>query len=323
MLNLFGKHIGPIGVDLGSGFLRMAQIAQNGNGPYLHCAAVAARPETVVPQSPAWQRWAVESMKELSRSQPFKGKKIVTALPSDDLFIDQIRIPRSQMEKLDEAVASRIQKKMPFPPQEGLIRSVPVHIEEQKNPEVEVIVMGAAREKVHQHLAIFEAAGLEIASIGVWPQAMINSYRHFFCRRTNDQNRVVMLMDIGTNHCNVVICRGSNLLFARVIPTGFIQLSQGQLVQRLFAEIDACCRYHETMLPGVPIERILLLAGKNVDKCICEKVSELAQKMQTPAQIGDVLSAIDVGASNETIDRRNTNIDWAMAFGLSLENAPK
>ncbi len=42
MLNWFGKHVCPIGVDLGNGFLRMAQIGFNGSGPYLHAAGIVA-----------------------------------------------------------------------------------------------------------------------------------------------------------------------------------------------------------------------------------------------------------------------------------------
>jgi hypothetical protein len=96
------------------------------------------------------------------------------------------------------------------------------------------------------------------------------------------------------------------------------------MVQRLIAEIDACCRYFETIAGKVPIERLLLLAGRNVDKSICDKMADLAQKMQIPAQVGDVLSAIDVNPDSDCmVDRRNVNVDWATAFGLSLEGAGK
>jgi len=323
MLDLFGKHICPIGVDLGSSFLRMAQIGFNGRGPYLHAAAIAARPQDIEPQSPAWQRWAIDAIRDLIRTGGFKGKKIITALPSDDLFIDQIKVPRGAMDKLNEAVALRVQKKLPFSPDNAMVCSVPVEVA-AKGPEVDVIVMAAERQKVDRHLAIYETIGMEISGMSVWPVALINSYQRFFCRRKNEQDRIVILMDIGTRHCNVVIGRGGDLLFARVIPTGYIQLSQGQMVQRLIAEVDACCRYFETIAGKVPIERLLLLAGKNVDKGVCEKVADLAQKMQIPAQVGDVLSAIDVSQnSNCIVDRRNSNVDWTTAFGLSLEGAGK
>jgi hypothetical protein len=42
--------------------------------------------------------------------------------------------------------------------------------------------------------------------------------------------------------------------------------------------------------------------------------------MQVPAQIGDVISAVEINHGPECIiDRRNCKVDWATAFGLSLE----
>lgn len=324
MLNWFGKYICPIGVDLGNGFLRMAQIGFNGRRPYLHAAGIVARPQEIEPQSPAWQRWVIDAIKELLHKGNFKGKSVVTALPSDDLFIEQIKVPRHALEKLDEAVLPHIQKKLPFSPQDGMIRCIPVEVGPTKAGEVEVIVMAAQRCKIDRHLAIYEKGGLDVAEMSVWPTALVNSYRHFFCRRKNDQNRVVILLDIGGHSCNVVIGRGGELLFARVIPTGYVHLSQSQTVGRLVAEIDSCCRYFETIAGRFPIEQILLLAGNNVSKDLCDKITKLAQKMQIPAQIGDVLSAIEVRQEADCmVERRNSNVDWAIAFGLSLEGMGK
>jgi hypothetical protein len=91
------------------------------------------------------------------------------------------------------------------------------------------------------------------------------------------------------------------------------------MVQRLIAEIDACCRYFESVGNGSRIEKLMFLAGRNVDQSICAKVAELAQKMQVPAQIGDVLAAVKTKFDSKlNVDRRDSRINWATAFGLSL-----
>jgi Tfp pilus assembly PilM family ATPase len=324
MLNLFKKHVCPIGVDLGSGFLRMAQIGLNNSGPYLHAAGMVVCPQEIEPQSPAWQRWAIDAIKELLHKGGFKGKNVITAMASEDLFIEQIKVPRHAMEKLEEAVLPRIQKKLPFAPQDGLIHCIPIEISTNRTTEADVIVMAAERCKIDRHLAIYENVGLDVVEMVTWPTALMNSYRRFFCRRKTDQTRVVILLSVGTQSCNVVVCRGAELLFARLIPTGCIHLDQDQAVHRLVAELDACCRYFETITGKLPIEQILLLVGKNIDKSLCDKIAELAQKMQIPALTGDVLSAIQ-GRQGiaEMVDRRNSNVDWAVAFGLSFEGMKK
>lgn len=318
---MLSKKYCPIGVDLGSGYLRVAQLGMNGQGLFLQAAGLEAKPEEIKTGSPEWQRWGIEAIQKILKQSDFKGKKIVTALPSDDLFIDQVRISKSATAQAEQAAFSKVQKRLPFKPEEGLIKYVAAEHPDSKSSEVEVLVLAAPRRQVDRHLAIYEKAGLEIQGISVWPFAMINSYSRFFCRRKNEQDRISILLDVGTNHCNIVICRGCQLLFARVIPFGFVQISQNETVHRMIAEIDACARYYGTMPGSKPIERLVFLAGSGIERAVSDKVADLAQRMQIAAQIGDVLSAVRVDPKQQKciIDRRNSRVDWAMAFGLSLD----
>ena len=109
MLGFSKKRIYPVGVDLGSGYLRMAQLGTNGQGPYLVSAGLRAKPESIEPRSPAWQHWAIGAIKEIWNEAGFKGKEIVTALPSDDLFIDPIKVPRVALDRLSEVALPKVQ----------------------------------------------------------------------------------------------------------------------------------------------------------------------------------------------------------------------
>ncbi|MBN1123922.1 MAG: pilus assembly protein PilM [Sedimentisphaerales bacterium] len=321
MLKLLKKRIYPIGVDVGSGYLRMAQLGFDGDKLYLYAVAFEARPEEISAGGPEWQRWAAVTIKERVRSGGFKGKNMITALPSDDVFIDQIRIPRTPDKKIAQTALSKVSKKLPFPAKEATLKHVVIN-NPSSNGEQDVLVMAAQQQKVDRHLAIYENAGVELHGISVWPVAMINSYTRFFSRRAEDQDVVSLLLDIGSNHTHVIICRQTELYFARMIPIGFNQLSETDMLIRLFAEIDACRRYYDSLATGRRIGKLMFLAGIGVDKEICDKVAELAQKMQVPAQMGDVFSAIEKRIhGDEEIDRRNSRISWATAFGLSLTEA--
>jgi len=320
MFGLNKNRICPIGVDLGSGFLRMAQLGMNGQGPYLVGAGLRAKPQEIVPRSPAWQHWAIEAIKSIYREAGFKSKQVVTALPSDDLFIDPIKVPRTTLDRLSETALPKVQKRLPFAAENAMIQYIAVDQPDAKGPDADVLVIAAERETVNRYLAIYERAGLDVVGISIWPNALIQSYSNFFCRRQNEQGRIALLLDVGTNHTNVVVCRGKNLLFARVIEIGYNQLTDAAAAQRLLGEIDACIRYYESMPGSGVIERMVFLAGSGTSTMLCEKIAELAQQMQVAAQIGDVLCAIEMnGAPSCMIDRRNSKIDWATAFGLSLD----
>lgn len=321
MLGFSKKQICPIGVDLGSTYLRMAQLGINGQGPFLVSAGLRIKPENITPHSPAWQHWSINAIKEIMHEAGFKGKAIVTALPSGDMFIDPIKVPRSTLDRLSETALPKIQKRLPYPVENALIQYVVVDMPDAKGPDADVLVIAAEREMVDRHLAIYEKAGLDIVGMNIWPTALIQSYSNFFCRRKNEENRIAILLDVGTNHSNVVICRGTHLLFARVISIGYGQLSEGQMGQRLLGEIDACIRYFESLPGNNTIERMVFLAGSGTSTSLCEKIAELAQQMQVAAQIGDVLCAVEMNHSPSCLlDRRNSKIDWATAFGLSLND---
>ncbi len=321
MFGMNGKKICPIGVDLGSGYLRIVQLGQNEQGLFLQSAALCANPKDTEFRSAGWQHWAAETTRDLVRENDFRGKSVVTAIPSDDLFIDPIRIPRSALKQINEVLPQKLQKRLPFPVENALFQHVVIDPGEKNDSDaVDVLAISANREDINRHLAIFEKAGLEVAGISMWPTAMIKSFMSFFCRREAEEDTTAILINVGTNHTNVVITRGSNLLFARVMSIGYEQLEQGQMVQRLFSEIDACMQYFGDSAAAVPIGRIVFLAGTGASRTLCDKLAGLAQKMQVAAQIGDVLSAVEINHSPEClIDRRNCKVDWATAFGLSLD----
>lgn len=322
MIGFDSKKIYPIGVDLGSEYVRLAQLGRNKQGIFLQSAGIARKPADVEMKSPAWQRWAIDSVKEVLHQESFRGKSIITALPADELFIEPIKVPRTALDRLHEIIPQKIHKHLPFSAENALYQHVTVDFREHSYPETDVLAIAADRETVNRHLAIYEKAGLDIAGISIWPIAMIRSFMNFFCRRKNEQHKIAILLIIGTNHTNVVIARGKDLLFARVVSIGHTQLEQGQMVQRLFSEIDACIRYFETGSGNLQIDRLLLFTGSGVSPTLCEKVAELAQKMQIAAQIGDVLSAVEINQGPDClIDRRNSRVDWATTFGLSLDGS--
>ncbi len=320
MIRLNSRKTCPIGIDLGSGYIQLAQIGMTKQGPYLQSAGISHKPIDIELNSPAWQRWAIDVIRDIVQKENFKGKEIVTALPANDLLIEPIKVPRSALNRLDQLIPQKMQKRLPFPAENAIYQHVVVNYTETSAAEADVLAIVADRETVNRHLAIYEKIGLDIVGISIWPVAMIKSFTCFFCRRENEQDKIAILLSIGTEHTNVVITRGSELLFARVVSIGHTQLEQGQMVQRLFSEIDACIRYFESSSGNLQIQRLLFLTGSGVSPALCEKVAEMAQRIQVPAQVGDVLSAIEINRGPDClIDRRNSRTDWATTFGLSLD----
>ncbi|UCE98896.1 MAG: pilus assembly protein PilM [Planctomycetota bacterium] len=308
---------GAIGVDMGEDSLKVVQLEKNGKSIRLIAGGLENRPEDIEPGSSNWQRWAIKTIRKLTTNGKFRGRDVIAAMPPIELFIDHLKMPKIEEDKLQNAVFSKIKQKLPFEADDAMIKSLPA---EEDN----VLVIAADRKIIDRHLAIYEKANLQLRSIAVWPLALTKSYTTFFGRRKTDIKAVVMLLDMEPNYTNVVICRHKNLLFARSIPIGIKQdeglkeTGSDETVARLALELTTCKRQFSSMHGKARIERLIFLSSRTVDKNIC---TTIAKQLEMPAQVGDCLAAVEAMNSygpETVIDRRNCQVNWTTAFGLSL-----
>jgi len=341
------NHTFSIGVDVGDDNLKVVQLGSNGAGISLIDGGYENRPVNVEPGSIEWQRWAIDAIRKVMASGKFHGRNVISAIPANEVFIDHIRVPKTNGAELDDVIFSKIKQKLPFEPirENTMIK----YIQTEDN---NAVVMATERKIIDRHLAIYEKTGLKIKSIGVWPVALTNTYTKFFGRRKADLQAIVMLVCIESNCTNVVICRHKNLLFARSISIGAKQFdgqiyskyngdasdpatarqdsaetSAEKTLARLVLELTACKRHFISMHPGAQIERLVFLSGQPVNKDIC---TSIAKQLEMPAQIGDCFAAVQVteprrlgvdrrlSTAPETFVQKKQQINFTTAFGLSL-----
>jgi hypothetical protein len=305
----------PIGVDMGDDALTVVQLENNERGISLIAAGSKNRPEDVELGSSNWQRWAIEAIRELTANGKFQGRDVIAAIPASEVFIDHIKMPKIEKDKLQDALFSKIKQKLPFEADDAMIKYLPA---EGDN----FMVVAVERKKIDRHLAIYEKANLQIKSIAVWPTALTSSYARFFGRRKSDVEAVVMLLNIDTNHTNVVICRHKNPLFACSIPVGAKQLrgrpaaSADEMMAKLVLELTVFKRRFGSMHEEAQVERLIFLSSHTVEGDICITI---AKQLGMTAQMGDCLAAVEVANLDSlVIERRGCEVNWVTAFGLSL-----
>ena len=155
MFDFLKKRVVPTGVDLGSGYLMMAQMGFDGNQFFLHAAGREERPKDIEAGVAQWQRWVAATAKEMIGKGGFSGRQVVTAMPVEDVFIDQIKIPKTADENIEQVVLAKIKPKLPFDASGAMVKHV-VSTEQCGNGEMSVLVMACERRTVDGHLAICE-----------------------------------------------------------------------------------------------------------------------------------------------------------------------
>ncbi len=306
----------PIGVDIGNDVLTTVQFERNKKGVLLSAAGYKNRPDNIEFGSSSWQRWAIETIRELTADSRFHGKEVIAAMPASEVFIDYIKMPKIEKGGMENAIFSKIKQKLPFKVDDAMIKYIPA---EDDN----VMVIAVELKKIDRHLAIYEEAGLQIKSIAVWPTVLANGYAMFFGRRKSDIEAIVMLLNIDTSYTNVVICRHKDPLFACSIPVGAKHLKAASnngnteaMIAKLVLELIACKRRFSSMYKEAHIERLIFLSSHTVDIGVC---TTIAKQMEMPTQIGDCLAAVEAAnIDGLVIDRRGCKVNCAIAFGLSL-----
>lgn len=324
MFGLVKKQIYSIGIDTSDDNLKLIQLQGFGKKICLLAGLSENRPEDIKPGSSDWQRWAIMTIGQLTSNGNFQGREVIGAMPSAEVFIDHIKMPKAKDCEMEDVIFSKIKQKLPFEPVQAntLMKCIPT---EQEN----IIVIATERELVNRHLAIYEKAGLSIRSIGVWPVALTSCYTKFFGRRQSDLEAVVMLICMEANRTNAVICRHKKLLFVRSIPIGIEQLDDEAKMSSLVLELTSFKRQFSSVYRNIQIERLIFFSSRASDRDVCIKI---AKQLEMPAQIGDCLAAVEMAHSFNpnrngrskavqggiAIDRRDCQLNWSVAFGLSL-----
>lgn len=348
----------PIGVDLGTHTLKMAQLKMVDGELELMAAGLADVPESARRNPTERSRFILETIRQLLHAHPFKGRQCVLSLPAEATFVQHIKMAKMPQDQFINALQWELQGKLAYDPSRAIIRHV-VAGEIYADDEVkeEIIVLAASRDTVEAHIDLVKRAKLDCMSINVEPCAIIECFARMF-RRAEDADHATLFVDIGGTSTQVVISHGAHMAFAKNLFIGASQfdraLAEGlqvtldeahqkrcqlqtedaspaeaeaiypllcQPLGTLAEELTNCLRYYESVFHNRPVERAVFLGGQAHDKRLCQN---LAQRLSLPAQIGDPLARIkrvDGSGLDIGIDRRNIQPDWAVAIGLSLGSA--
>jgi len=345
----------PVGVDLGSSCLKMAQLQISAQGAELVAAGLCEVPQACQNDMRRRLDFQGEQIRKLVKSNGFKGRQAILSLPADAVFLQPVRIPIVPKGQIDQAVSAELEGKLPCPLQEAVIRHIlagTVYVEGREMHER--IVVAVPRRDLEAYLAMAQQAGLEPVGVNIEACAVVECFARVL-RRVSDESRVTLFIDIGFSSTQVVLARGQSITFARNLSVGgrlleeavaqsmHISLDQAHAVRQkmlsterhtqaeneLFLmldvriaeisdEITQCLRYHESVFRNQAVERVVFVGGQAHDKRLCQLI---ANGLNLPAQVGDPMAGISrarQGGSTAGLDARQPSPSWAVAIGLSL-----
>ena len=349
-----GRNL-PIGADLGSSTVRLAQLRLS-EGQYNLLAADSKDipPECRTDQD---QRLAfmVDAIRTMMKSKAFSGRQCILSVPAETTVVQHVKIPRLKGDMLDSALQAELEDKLPYPLHDAVIRHVVAgEILGDSENQQELIAFSVPRKVIEAYLLMSRRAKLDVIGVNVESCALVECFGRLF-RRDSDAERTILFIDMGARSTQVVFSHGSRIVFARNLDiageqfdqaiadglhvpieqvhslrvglqadeadkhdAGEVQRHLEKPMETLANELHKCLRYYESVFRGRPVERAIFLGGQARDKCLCQS---LARRLNLPAQIGDPLLRVKRTQGPEPqnmLDQREPQPDWAVAVGLSI-----
>jgi type IV pilus assembly protein PilM len=214
---LFGRDKTSVGLDIGSGFIKLVQVDHSGDQPEV--TRVAMRPllpDTIVEGEIMDYTLVADTLAGLFQELGLKGVDVITAVGGHDVIIKKIEIERMKESDAREVIPWHAEQHVPFD-----IKSVELDFQildpEGDGVNMDVLLVAAKRELVENRVTLISDAGLNASVIDVDAFALNNALQHNY---PESMEGTVALVNIGHEVTNVNILEDGVPILTRDVPFG-------------------------------------------------------------------------------------------------------
>lgn len=216
-MGLFGRKRTVIGLDIGSGFVKVVEVDHSGDQPEV--VRVAMRPllpDAIVEGEIMDYGLVSDAVMGLFQEMGVKGAEVVTAVGGHDVIIKKIEMDRMKESDAREMIRWEAEQHVPFD-----IKSVELDFQildpNGDGLQMEVLLVAAKRELVDNKVGLLQDAGVNPVVIDVDAFALHNAFEHNYPDRLDG---IVALVNIGHETTNVSILENGIPILTRDIPFG-------------------------------------------------------------------------------------------------------
>ena len=215
-MGLFGKKT-SVGLDIGSGFVKMVEVDHSGDQPEVSRVAIEPLlPDAIVEGEVMDPGLVADTIRSLFERLAIKGRDVITAVGGHDVIIKKIEMDRMKESDAREVIRWEAEQHVPFD-----IKSVELDFQIlnplEEGLQMEVILVAAKKELVDNKLALLADAGLGAAVIDVDAFALHNAFERNY---PEAMEGIVALVNVGHEVTNVNILEEGIPILTRDIPFG-------------------------------------------------------------------------------------------------------
>jgi type IV pilus assembly protein PilM len=216
-MGLFGRNATTVGLDIGSGLIKLVAISHASGGPVLTKVAFTSVVNDAIVEGEIMDPAIVaEAIKGLMASSGLKTKKVVVAVGGRDVIIKKIAMDRMKEAEAREVIRWEAEQHVPFD-MDNVELDFQILDPEAEGLQMTVLLVAAKRELVEHKLTLLSDIGLEAGVIDVDAFALHNAFEVNY---PEAMRGVVGLVNIGHETTNINILDDGVPVLTRDIPIG-------------------------------------------------------------------------------------------------------
>ena len=214
---LFGRKKTTVGLDIGSGLVKVAVVDHSRKQPELvRVAVVPLLADAIVDGEVMDPGIVAEAIQSALAAAEVKGKQVVTAVGGRDVIIKKIQIERVKEQQARELMRWEAEQHVPFD-MESVELDFQILDPEDDGVEMSVLLVAAKRELIESKLRILTDAGLEPCMVDVDAFALHNAFEINY---PEAMRGIVALVNIGHDVTNINILDDGVPILTRDITVG-------------------------------------------------------------------------------------------------------
>ncbi len=216
---MFTKTASPVVADFGASSVKLLQIT-GGETPAIVAAQSLEIPDEARGNTDRRFAFLADELPTVLRQGGFQGRRIICSPASSHFIVQQTRVDPESPLSADDQVRAEVAGRMNCLPGAVVARSFPIPGSDRDR-----VTLAIARDDVMRHVDLLKRCRFDL--VGVQPDQfpMLRAFDHLH-RRVEDRTVVTMYVDAGWGAIKVAVARGTDLVFARIIPIGGRQFDE-------------------------------------------------------------------------------------------------
>ncbi len=211
---LFSRPKPVVGLDIGSGSLKLVEIQETAKGPVLsHFSQMPQDRGVIVDGNLVAPEALTANIKTLFKDFKGRRKGVVTSLSGDAVIVKKVTMANMDEAELRETIHDEAGKYLPFDNMDKVNFDFQILGPNEYNPnQMDVLLVAAKTDIVSRYTQAVEAAGLRVVIMDADAFALETMYEANY---DVGEDEVAVMVNIGASITNINVVKGGASIFTR------------------------------------------------------------------------------------------------------------